>query len=100
MKFAALTALIATASAAGDWTTCTGASDCSTAGSKCCSASKANQGTVKICAPSATKIVPNGIQTYGGYTVDCSTVVAKNDSAGSNRLVAGAATILGAIYML
>ena len=71
MKFVALTALIATASA-NDWTICTSASSCTTAGSKCCSASNTGAATVKICAPSATVIVPNGIVTYQGYTVSCS----------------------------
>ena len=59
MKFVALTALIATASAASDWAICSAASDCTTAGSKCCSASNTGKATVKICAPSATVVVPN-----------------------------------------
>ena len=101
MKFVALTALIATASAASDWAICSAASDCTTAGSKCCSASNTGKATVKICAPSATVVVPNGIVTYQGYTVSCSAKKSTSSEAtGANRLIAGASSVVAAIYLL
>ena len=99
MKFVALTALIATAAAADDWAICTGNSDCATAGSKCCSAAQSGKSSAKICAPSKTTIVPNGIVTYGGYTVSCSATTS-NESTGANKLATGFAVIMGAVYML
>ena len=100
MKFATLIALIATANAAAgdDWTVCTGNSACTTAGSKCCDATQAGAAAAKVCAPSATTVVPNGIVTYGGYTVACSAVAA--EAQGANRLFSGIAVVLGAVYML
>ena len=101
MKFFALTALIATVTAADDWAICTSKSDCATAGSTCCSASQTGKAAAKICAPSSTIIVPNGIATYGGYDVSCTAAGGKVDAAqGANRLASGAGMILAAIYML
>ena len=101
MKFIALTALIASVTAVSDWQVCTGGSDCSTAGSKCCNASSTGKPTVKICGPSSTKIVPNGEPTYGGYTFDCLAAASSSEApTAAERLMAGTAFVVGALYFL
>ena len=102
MKTLALTTLLLTVAAVDDWKICKAGSDCTTAGSKCCNASLTGKPTVKVCGPSSTKIISNGVADYGGYSFSC--LEASNapgaEKTAAERLIGGTAFVVGALYFL
>ena len=104
MKFVAISALVAAASAAGgvyDYKVCTMTADCKTTTSKCCMAtstdSSSNSGDY-ICAPESPTTIPNGVALYAGFTIDCSKTPSVEDGASS--LAASVVSVITATYLL
>ena len=104
MKFVAISALVATVSAAGgvyDYKVCTKTADSKTTTSKCCMSNKTggtNSGDY-ICAPTSPTTIPNGVAIYAGYTIDCSKSPSV-DATGAKSLAASTVSVLTAAYLL
>ena len=104
MKFVAISALIATASAAGgvyDYKVCTMTADCKTTTSKCCQATSSGKSSNSgdyICAPASPTTIPNGVAIYSGFTIDCTKTPSVD--GGASALAASVVSLVAAGYLL